>query len=104
MVADMHVPSNIATYRDDDGQPVFNTWFAVAEWGGSPALYAYASWDDRENAIDVAELAGVAIEAIGHRDAFLRIRGGARAWLHEMTIEGIAAFRPLSIQFPARIA
>lgn len=100
----MHVPSNIATYRDDDGTPVFGTWFTVADWGKGPALYAYQSWDEREDALEIAERAGIACEAIGHREAFMRMRGGESAWLHELTVADIAAFRPLYINFPALVA
>lgn len=99
-----HQPSNFATYRDADGSPIFETYFTQANWGNGRALYAYDDWQTREDALDIAARSGVDCVAISHREAFLLIRDGAPAWLHELTVEGIQAFRQLSIRFPARVA
>jgi hypothetical protein len=100
----MHQPSNFATYRDDSGSPVFETYFVRAKWGKGFALYAYESWHAREDALEIAAISGVECEALSHRDAFLMIRAGETAWIHELTVSGIQAFRPLYIQFPAIVA
>ena len=100
----LHQPSQFATYRDDEGNQVFETWFMLAKWSKGPALYAYDSFQAREDAIDIAERAAVECEPVSHREAFLMIRNGAAAWLHELTVEGIQAFRPLTIQYPAQVA
>lgn len=100
----LHQPSNFATYCDDDGNQVFDTYFTVATWSKGPALYAYNSWQDREDALDIAHLASVQCEAVGHHDAFMIMRAGTVAWLHGITAGGIQCFRRLRIQFPAIVA
>jgi hypothetical protein len=104
MASAMHQPSNFATYRDDDGNPIFETYFVRAKWGKGLAIYAYEDWQEREDALEIASIAGVECEIISHREAFLMIRAGTTAWIHELTVGGIQAFRPLYIQFPAIVA
>jgi hypothetical protein len=94
-------PSNIATYSDASGHPVFDTFFILSDWGNGEELFAFRSPDDRDRAADAFSAKGFPCQTVSHQDAFLRIRGGMRAWVHNGDVPADFVWSPLKINFPA---
>lgn len=74
-----HVPSNFATYQTTEGQPVFDTFFALLD----DIPVAFTSSDMRDKAMQAAATRGQDGRAVSHKDAFEMLRGGAVAFLYE---------------------
>lgn len=99
-----HQPSNFSTYRDEQGNLIWDTFFVEMNSGNGAGLFAYRTWDDRELALDIAAARGVECQAVAHRDAMLMIRDGKHAWLHASEVVGDDVWIELKINYPARVA
>jgi hypothetical protein len=76
-----HVPSAAAaSYCDEDGRPIHDTYFAGFDLGDGLELYSYASFADREAAIDDATAKGMQCQAYSHHMAFQAARNGVPLW------------------------
>lgn len=94
-----HQPSNIATYSDPAGRPIFDTFFVLCDWGNGDELFAFGSPDDQRRAIDVFAGKGMPCQAMTHHDAFMKIQGGTRAWMHNGDVPADFVWIPLSINY-----
>ncbi|WPE19912.1 hypothetical protein [Shinella zoogloeoides] len=99
-----HEPSNFATYSDALGNPVFDTFFVLANLEGEDQLFAFRSPRDR----DVAELSitakGMRCQALTHQEAFILAREGMLAWVHNGDVPADMVWSPIYLKYPARVA
>lgn len=96
-----HQPSNFATYSDAHGNAVFDTFFVLSDWGNGDELFAFTTPRDRTLSIDVFKAQGMRCEEKSHQEAFLLIRDGVRAWIHQGDVPAERTWLPLKINFPA---
>jgi len=105
MQAQAHQPSNFATYHDEFGNPVFDTFFISADLGeGEDHLFAFRTPNDRQRAVEAIQAKGMPCQVLSHQEAFLLARGGAMAWLHHGDLPSEMVWSPLFLKFPARVA
>jgi hypothetical protein len=94
-----HQPSNFATYSDAAGNPVFDTFFVLSDWGNGEELFAFCSPDDQRRAIEAFHGKGFPGQAMTHQEAFLKIQAGIRAWAHNGDMPADFVWSPLSINY-----
>ena len=75
-----------------------------SDWGDGPTLFAFRSPDDRTRAIAAFEGKGFPCQVIAHQDAFLLIRSGMNAWVHNGDVPADFVWSPLRINYPAQVA
>ncbi len=92
----MYESSNLATYIAA-GEPVYDTFFVSVTHDGECQLFAMRSPRDQEAVCRKFGEFGMDAETVKHRDAFMMIRGGTRAFYHMGDVPADQVWAPLTL-------